>query len=226
MRKITNESLWAVHTGSLKENKKKNIKGITLVALVVTIVILLILAGISIAALTQTGLFGKAKQAEQKSKDAQELENSTLGSYGNLINEIVSTGSREESDNNNQYSLEEKAIGTWIDGKIIYRKVIETSSNNKSDDSSRRTFVFNPILNNVDNIIDYSGQWEITEGTYYTGTKFSFDNSNILNNLLTAYGQNITVNNGICDFNVSITNTWGTSSIKAFIIIEYTKTTN
>ncbi len=123
MRKITNESLGAVHTGSLKENKKKNIKGITLVALVITIVILLILAGISISVLTQTGLFGKAKQAEQKSKDAQELENATLADYENSINEIVSTGSREENSNNNQYSLEEKAIGTWIDGKKIYRKV-------------------------------------------------------------------------------------------------------
>ena len=40
-------------------------KGITLIALVITIVVLLILAGISISALTQTGLFGKAKQAEQ-----------------------------------------------------------------------------------------------------------------------------------------------------------------
>ena len=46
--------------------KKKN--GITLVALVVTIVILLILAGISISAVTQTGLFGKAKQATEKYK--------------------------------------------------------------------------------------------------------------------------------------------------------------
>ena len=78
MKKITNESLGATHTGSLKESKKKNIKGITLVALVVTIIIILILAGISISALTQTGLFVKAKQAEQKSKDAQELENLTL----------------------------------------------------------------------------------------------------------------------------------------------------
>ena len=66
MEKITNESLGATHTGSLKENKKKNIKGITLVALVVTIIILLILAGISISALTQTGLFGKVKQAKEK----------------------------------------------------------------------------------------------------------------------------------------------------------------
>ena len=56
--------------------KKKN--GITLVALVVTIVILLILAGISISAVTQTGLFGKAKQATEKYKEAEEKEKSKL----------------------------------------------------------------------------------------------------------------------------------------------------
>ena len=44
---------------------KKN-NGITLVALVITVIILLILAGISISAVTQTGLFGKAKQATEK----------------------------------------------------------------------------------------------------------------------------------------------------------------
>ena len=49
----------------MKFNKNK---GITLIALVITIIILLILEGISISTLTQTGLFGKAKQAEQKSK--------------------------------------------------------------------------------------------------------------------------------------------------------------
>ena len=98
------------------KNKFLKDKGITLVALVITIIILLILAGISISALTQTGLFGKAKEAEQKSKAALELENTTLGDYENEINEIVSTGSREES-NDNKYSLEEKIIGTWIDGK-------------------------------------------------------------------------------------------------------------
>ena len=39
MKKVANESLGAIHTGSLKENKKKNKKGITLVALVITIVL-------------------------------------------------------------------------------------------------------------------------------------------------------------------------------------------
>ena len=62
----------------MKLNKSK---GITLIALVITIIILLILAGISISALTQTGLFGKAKQAEQKSNMADAKEKITLIEY-------------------------------------------------------------------------------------------------------------------------------------------------
>ena len=56
---------------------KKN-KGITLVALVITIIILLILAGISISALTNTGIFGKAKDAKSKSELADAQEKITL----------------------------------------------------------------------------------------------------------------------------------------------------
>ena len=51
--------------------KYKNIEAITLVALVITIIILLILAGISISALTNTGIFQKAKDAKQKFEDAE-----------------------------------------------------------------------------------------------------------------------------------------------------------
>ena len=45
------------------EKLRKN-KGITLVALVITIIILLILAGISIQAITNTGLFANTKRAK------------------------------------------------------------------------------------------------------------------------------------------------------------------
>ena len=64
--------------------KKQN--GITLVALVITIIILLILAGISIASLTQTGLFGKAKEAKDATENALKLENNTLEEYVNAFN--------------------------------------------------------------------------------------------------------------------------------------------
>ena len=55
-----------------------NNKGITLVALVITIVILLILAGISIQAITNTGLFANAKKAKEKSMEGQLKEEISL----------------------------------------------------------------------------------------------------------------------------------------------------
>ena len=60
---------------------KKNLfreNGITLVALVITIIVLLILAGISIQAITNTGLFANAKQAKEKSMEGQLKEEITL----------------------------------------------------------------------------------------------------------------------------------------------------
>ena len=68
--------------------KKQKNSGITLVALVITIIILLILAGISISALTNTGIFQKAKNAKQKSEDAELDQNTKLDEYENEIDRI------------------------------------------------------------------------------------------------------------------------------------------
>lgn len=77
---------------------KNSKSGITLVSLVITIIILLILAGISISVLTQTGLFEKAKLAEQQSKEAEQNQTITLGKYENQIQEhLSSTRSNEET---------------------------------------------------------------------------------------------------------------------------------
>ena len=64
--------------------KEKSIKGITLVALVITIVILLILAGISIQAITNTGIFENAKKASEESKYAnaeEKVKMAVMASY-------------------------------------------------------------------------------------------------------------------------------------------------
>lgn len=53
------------------KEKIKNNRGITIVVLVVTIILLLILAGISIQAITNTGIFSNAKRAELENKRAQ-----------------------------------------------------------------------------------------------------------------------------------------------------------
>ena len=52
----------------------KQSKGITLISLVITIIILLILAGISIQAMTSTGLFEAAGRAKKEAKRAQVIE--------------------------------------------------------------------------------------------------------------------------------------------------------
>lgn len=83
------------------KTKEKLNKGITLVALVVTIIILLILAGVGIQALTQTGLFEKAKQARQKSENAEIEEKTILGDYENKIDSIE--GSRDSKKEDNRY---------------------------------------------------------------------------------------------------------------------------
>ena len=69
---------------------KKKSNGITLVALVITIILLLILAGISISALTNTGIFKKAKDAKQASENTEKKQEETLDSYEKELNKYTS----------------------------------------------------------------------------------------------------------------------------------------
>ena len=84
----------------MKDKKSKFCKntGITLVALVITIIILLILAGLSISALTESGLFQKAEDAVNRYGNVQNQENSILGEYENYIDNLESTGNLEGSN--------------------------------------------------------------------------------------------------------------------------------
>ena len=98
-----------------KQKILKDNNAITLIALVITIIILLILAGISISALTQTGLFGKAKESREKynSKAAEEKLQMALME--------ISTDKQTEKDyNENEYltnELEKK--GFIVNDNII-----------------------------------------------------------------------------------------------------------
>ena len=68
--------------------RKKN-KGITLVALIITIIILLILAGISISALTNTGIFQKAKDAKKANENAELEQNTRLDEYESELDKYI-----------------------------------------------------------------------------------------------------------------------------------------
>ncbi len=65
----------------MKKFFKKENRGITLVALVITIILLLILAAISIQALTNQGLFGRANEAKRESEIANIKEKIALDIY-------------------------------------------------------------------------------------------------------------------------------------------------
>ncbi len=68
---------------------KSESKGITLVALVITIILLLILAGISIQAITNTGLFENAKQAKNATENATKNEEKILNDYERYIDNYM-----------------------------------------------------------------------------------------------------------------------------------------
>lgn len=68
---------------------KKKSNGITLVALVITIILLLIFAGISISALTNTGIFQKAVDAKNVSENAEKEQGQTLGEYEKELNRYM-----------------------------------------------------------------------------------------------------------------------------------------
>lgn len=73
-----------------KLGKKENTnKGITLIALVITIIVLLILVGISISALTGSGLLEKAKQAKKETIKAQYEEELNLVIYDMRTDSIL-----------------------------------------------------------------------------------------------------------------------------------------
>ena len=79
MKKEYIESVGAVERERERERERESIllkksKGITLVSLVITIILLLILAGISIQAMTSTGLFEAAGRAKKEAKRAQVIE--------------------------------------------------------------------------------------------------------------------------------------------------------
>ncbi len=110
--------------------KIKSDKGITLIALVITIILLLILAGISIASLTQTGLFTKAKEAKQNTLDAQLKENTILNEYDELIAKYGSSEGQPDTSKTNPEGAKPKGA-TVIEGDATKGIVIKDSNNNE-----------------------------------------------------------------------------------------------
>ena len=134
----------------------------------------------------------------------------------NEIKAVVNNNANETSNNTtsitnlNTYSTNEKQIGTWIDGKPIYRKVYQltTPSTENSWQAMGTTGV------NIDTIVDFRGTILETgqrkynsinfgEGSYYVHTAINAGNDRGINMIQK-----------------------GWSSLPCVITIEYTKATD
>ncbi len=96
--------------------------GITLVALVITIIILLILATISIQSLTNTGLFAKAQEAKEKTRNAEENQAKTLNEYEDELNKYVSG------------TIKAPFNGTTVTDAIQYADILNNNNNTELKD--------------------------------------------------------------------------------------------
>ena len=104
------------------------------------------------------------------------------------------------------YSTTEQRVGTWIDGKPIYRKVIETTTPTASSSS----WTFLAALSDVDNLIDLKGIMSKSDGQYpvqrYEGTGY------YMQFRYSQYGIECLTN--------------GFTSVDITLIVEYTKSTD
>ena len=92
------------------ENKKRKSRGITLIALIITIIILLILAGVTISAIVNGGLIGRAKEAEFKTR---------IAGYRDSINTYVSWQVMENMDSNTDKINSGEILKDAIDKEIV-----------------------------------------------------------------------------------------------------------
>ena len=87
----------------LRKEKRKQERGITLIALITTIIVLLILAGITIGAITgSNGIIGQAQSAKEETEISQEKE-------------IIDISTVEAMGKNNRGNLEEEEFQSAID---------------------------------------------------------------------------------------------------------------
>ena len=111
-------------------NKKENL-GITLIALVITIIVLLVLAGITIAELSGSGLFEKAKESKEKYKNAQNDENDNIAKYKNEIDTYIA-GNRDVELTDEVKDYIDTAVNTNFNSKVKIGKTSLVGTNNNT----------------------------------------------------------------------------------------------
>lgn len=170
----------------------------------------------------KSGIIEKAELAKEITQQKQEEENTALTNYETTIDEEMPKNSdmvtitKEEYEslkNNVNYSEEEQVIGTWMDGKPIYRKIFTTINQTGGEYSQGVTFYGKDYdLQNLDTLI--------------TGKVLTTGNNGV--NQETADVWYVRYNNSDAHKETWQINTLAryTGVTRYYIIIEYTKTTD
>lgn len=135
-----------------------------------------------------------------------------IGTEVDYDGETVPTG-WEEVDSPNEYSTEETKIGTWIDGKPLYRKVIVVTG---LQASGAKSVVHN--ISNLGNVTNISGSVILN---YDTG---NFKRKAPLSQLPASW--NTFINIGETAVIINRTTSGSELDIIIQIVLEYTKTTD
>lgn len=141
-----------------------------------------------------------------------ELNGNPVGSSNNTYNtSATDTYSCNYVNSLNTYSTSEQRIGTWVDGKPIYRKVIDFGS---LPNATSKSVAHN--ISDLGFITNISGTiYHRTVTTYYPiPLQYKGNDSN--------YNVEIYVNNT----NVAMSSNTDRSFYSAYVILEYTKTTD
>ena len=129
--------------------KKKENKGITLMALVITIIVLLILVGVTIVAISgENGIIQRAVEAREETEKAEKIEQNTLNSYEDTINEYMGIDWDRVLENAEKHPDQKTstAIGVGTDGRAVNMDLWEYT---KLDDGTY-------ALNDADSLITTS----------------------------------------------------------------------
>ena len=208
--------------------KSKNDNGITLVALVITIIILLILAGISISALTNTGIFKSAKDAKTKSEEAEKKQSQTLGEYEKELNKYVAEGLTDDKLNvvlnKDENTVLKDANGNVFIVPAGFKVVVNEDTNNvktvdkgiviedaTSAETAGSKFVWVPVgkIKKGDGTIV---EINLNRYTFDTNGNPISQNENIIDNYyqeLTTSDKGNTVAKSISDFKISVATNGG-----------------
>ena len=138
--------------------------------------------------------------------DIQLEEGSVATDYAPYLN-------LEEAMQENQvYSTNEIRVGTWINGKPLYRKTyVETLSSQIEDNGSNTQHFIHPGITNVDDVVSMTGTIDNYQLPYIfkdTNTSINYYNKN--NNVIV----------------LNIYKTYWTAGTKIKLTMEYTKTTD